>query len=67
MTREETTNACLQAIDKTKCFLALLRAGFGKSKIAIYCVNKICAKVFRNEKKETSVLIVVDKQVHFTN
>lgn len=66
MTREETTNACLQAIDKTKCLLALLSTGVGKTKIAIDCVNKICDKVFRNEQKETSVLIVVDKKVHFT-
>ena len=66
MTREETTNACLQAIDKTKCLLALLSTGVGKTKIAIDCVNKICDKVFRNEQDETSVLIVVDKKVHFT-
>ena len=66
MTREETTNACLQAIDKTKCLLALLSTGVGKTKIAIDCVNKICDKVFRNEQKKTSVLIVVDKKVHFT-
>ena len=66
MTREETTNACLQAIDKTKCLPALLSTGVGKTKIAIDCVNKICDKVFRNEQDETSVLIVVDKKVHFT-
>ena len=66
MTREETTNACLQAIDKTKCLLALLSTGVGKTKIAIDCVNKICDKVFRNEQEKTSVLIVVDKKVHFT-
>ena len=66
MTREETTNACLQAIDQTKCLLALLSTGVGKTKIAIDCVNKICDKVFRNEQKETSVLIIVDKKVHFT-
>ena len=66
MTREETTNACLQAIDKAKCLLALLSTGVGKTKIAIDCVNKICDKVFRNEQDETSVLIVVDKKVHFT-
>ena len=41
MTREETTNACLQAIDKTKCLLALLSTGVGKTKIAIDCVNKM--------------------------
>lgn len=64
MTREETTNACLQAIDNTKCLLALLSTGVGKTKIAIDCINKICNKAFRNEQKKPSVLIVVDKKVH---
>ena len=64
MTREETTNACLQAIDNTKCLLALLSTGVGKTKIAIDCINKICDKTFRNEQKKPSVLIVVDKKVH---
>lgn len=67
MTREETTNACLQAIDQTKCLLALLSTGVGKTKIAIDCINKICDKVFKNEGEETTVLIVVDKKVHFSS
>ena len=66
MTREETTNACLQAIDKSKCLLAILSTGVGKTKIAIDCINKICNKIFSDEQREASALIVVDKKVHFT-
>lgn len=67
MTREQITNDCLAAIDSSKCLLTLLSTGFGKSRIAIDCINKICDKVFSNEHDRTDVLIVVDKKVHIQN
>lgn len=67
MTREQITNDCLAAIDSSKCLLALLSTGFGKSRIAIDCINKICDKVFSKENDRTDVLIVVDKKVHIQN
>ena len=67
MTREQVTNECLAAIDSSKCLLTLLSTGFGKSRIAIDCINKICDKVFSNENDRTDVLIVVDKKVHIQN
>ena len=67
MTREQITNECLAAIDSSKCLLTLLSTGFGKSRIAIDCINKICDKVFSIENDRTDVLIVVDKKVHIKN
>lgn len=67
MTREQITNDCLAAIDSSKCLLTLLSTGFGKSRIAIDCINKICDKVFSRENDKTDVLIVVDKKVHIQN
>ena len=67
MTREQITNECLAAIDSSKCLLTLLSTGFGKSRIAIDCINKICDKVFSIENDRTNVLIVVDKKVHIKN
>ena len=67
MTREQITNDCLAAIDSSKCLLALLSTGIGKTRITIDCINKICDKVFSNENDRTDVLIVVDKKVHIQN
>ena len=67
MTREQITNDCLAAIDSSKCLLALLSTGVGKTRITIDCINKICDKVFSNENDRTDVLIVVDKKVHIQN
>lgn len=67
MTREQITNECLAAIDSSKCLLTLLSTGFGKSRVAIDCINKICDKVFSIENDRTDVLIVVDKKVHIQN
>ena len=67
MTREQITNDCLAAIDSSKCLLALLSTGIGKTRITIDCINKICDKVFSKENDRTDVLIVVDKKVHIQN
>lgn len=67
MTREQITNECLAAIDSSKCLLALLSTGVGKTKITIDCINKICDKVYSREQESTDVLIVVDKKVHIDN
>lgn len=67
MTREQITNECLAAIDSSKCLLALLSTGVGKTKITIDCINKICDKVYSKEQESTDVLIVVDKKVHIDN
>ena len=67
MTREQITNDCLAAIDSSKCLLALLSTGVGKTRITIDCINKICDKVFSKENDRTDVLIVVDKKVHIQN
>lgn len=67
MTREQITDTCLAAIDKSKCLLTLLSTGVGKTKITIDCINKICDRVFNREQTSTDVLIVVDKKVHIDN
>lgn len=67
MTREQITNECLAAIDSSKCLLALLSTGVGKTKITIDCINKICNTVYSREQESTDVLIVVDKKVHIDN
>ena len=67
MTREQITKDCLAAIDSSKCLLTLLSTGVGKTKITIDCINKICDKVYSEEKDSTKVLIVVDKKVQINN
>lgn len=67
MTREQITKDCLAAIDSSKCLLTLLSTGVGKTKITIDCINKICDKVYNEEKDYTRVLIVVDKRVQINN
>ena len=67
MTREELNKVCLEEVNKHKCIILNLATGMGKSKLAIDMVNKICDRVYKGSKQETSVLLVVAKQVHKNN
>lgn len=67
MTREEITAKCLSEIDRHKCLLTLLSTGVGKTKITIECINRICDRVYKEEKDSTNILIVVDKKVQINN
>lgn len=60
MNREETTSLALSAIDKAKFLILELATGYGKTKIAIDCVNHICKKIDH----QPSILILVAKTVH---
>ena len=64
MTREEVNNLALSKIDNTKCLILELITGMGKTKIAIDLINHICDRVFKEEERPTSVLILVAKTVH---
>lgn len=64
MTREEASNLALSRIDNVKCLVLQLGTGFGKSKIAIDCTNKICNKVTKRLGEPANVLILVSKITH---
>ena len=64
MTREEAKELALSKVDSANCLVLQLGTGFGKSKIAIECTNKICDRVFKREEEATDVLILVSKTVH---
>ena len=64
MTREEAKELALSKIDNANCLVLQLGTGFGKSKLAIECTNKICDRVFKREEEPTHVLILVSKTVH---
>ena len=64
MTREEAKELALSKIDNANCLVLQLGTGFGKTKLAIECTNKICDRVFKREEEPTHVLILVSKTVH---
>lgn len=64
MTREEVNNLALSKIDNAKYLILELITGMGKTKVAINLINHICDRVFRNDERPTSILILVSKTVH---
>lgn len=64
MTQEEAHNLCLEEVNKNKCILINLPTGFGKTKLAIDTINKICDNVYNTYHDEVSVLFVVAKTLH---
>lgn len=64
MTREEAKELALSKVDDANCLVLQLGTGFGKTRLAIECTNKICDRVFKNEEEATDVLILVSKKVH---
>ena len=64
MTREEAKELALSKIDNANCLVLQLGTGFGKSRLSIECINKICDKVYKEEQEPTHVLILVSKSVH---
>lgn len=64
MTREEVNNLALSKIDKAKYLILELITGMGKTKVAINLINHICDKVFKNNKRSATILILVAKTVH---
>jgi superfamily II DNA or RNA helicase len=64
MTREEIAALAIKEIDNCKCLITELTTGFGKTKLAIDLTNHICDKVFKNDKCQTAILILVAKRVH---
>lgn len=59
MTREEIIELGLKEVGRHKCIIAQLPTSFGKTKFAISLTNRICDRVFENDKDETSILILV--------
>lgn len=64
MTREEAKELALSKVDSANCLVLQLGTGFGKSRLAIECTNKICDRVYKNSEEATDVLILVSKKVH---
>ena len=64
MTREEVNNLALSKIDKAKYLILELITGFGKTLCAINLINHICDRVYREQQKPTTILILVAKTVH---
>lgn len=64
MTREEAKELALSKVDSANCLVLQLGTGFGKTKLAIECTNKICDRVYKNSEEATDVLILVSKTVH---
>ena len=64
MTREEVNSLALSKIDKVKYLILELITGMGKTKVAIGLINHVCDRVFRNDERPTTILILVAKTVH---
>ena len=64
MTREEVNSLALSKIDKVKYLILELITGMGKTKVAIDLINHVCDRVFRNDERPTTILILVAKTVH---
>lgn len=64
MTREEVNSLALSKIDKVKYLILELITGMGKTRVAINLINHICDKVFKNNKRSATILILVAKTVH---
>lgn len=64
MTREEAKELALSKVDSANCLVLQLGTGFGKTRLAIECTNKICDRVYKNSEEATDILILVSKTVH---
>ena len=67
MTREEATNNALSKVLLVKSTILYLGTGYGKSKIAIDCINKIADFNFKQNEEETTVSIIVPRQALIEN
>lgn len=67
MNREDLKNLVISTIDNTRCLILELATGFGKSKLSIDAINRICDRVYKEQNEPTSVLLLVAKNVHKDN
>lgn len=67
MTREEAANNALSKVLLVKSTILYLGTGYGKSKIAIDCINKIADFNFKQNEEETTVSIIVPRQALIEN
>ena len=67
MTREEAANNALSKVLLVKSTILYLGTGYGKSKIAIECINKIADFNFKQNEEETIVSIIVPRQALIEN
>lgn len=67
MTREEAANNALSKVLLVKSTILYLGTGYGKSKLAIDCINKIADFNFKQNEEETTVSIIVPRQPLINN
>ena len=67
MTREEATNNALSKVLLVKSTILYLGTSYGKSCIAIKCINKIADFNFKQNEEETTVSIIVPRQALIEN
>lgn len=67
MTREEAANNALSKVLLVKSTILYLGTGYGKSKLAIDCINKIADFNFKQNEEETTVSIIVPRQALIEN
>ena len=67
MTREEAANNALSKVLLVKSTILYLGTGYGKSKLAIDCINKITDFNFKQNEEETTVSIIVPRQALIEN
>ena len=67
MSREEATNNALSKVLLVKSTILYLGTGYGKSKLAIDCINKITDFNFKQNEEETTVSIIVPRQTLIEN
>lgn len=67
MTREEAANNALNKVLLVKSTILYLGTGYGKSKLAIDCINKIADFNFKQNEEETTVSIIVPRQPLINN
>ena len=67
MTREEAANNALSKVLLVKSTILYLGTGYGKSCIAIKCINKIADFNFKQNEEETTVSIIVPRQALIEN
>lgn len=67
MTREEVTKEAINKIQNTQVSILQLATGFGKSKLAIECINTLSDLQFKLSEEGLSVNIVVPTRALITN
>lgn len=67
MTREEAANNALSKVLLVKSTILYLGTGYGKSCLAIKCINKIADFNFKQNEEETTVSIIVPRQALIKN